>query len=47
MVGIEHVAGIYLASPPAVGSPVIGIVVLAILVAAVAFDWSQEAWGNR
>lgn len=42
MVGIEHVAGFYLAIPPADGSPVIGIVVLAILAAALTYGWSRE-----
>lgn len=47
MVGIEHVAGFYLANPPRDGSPVIGIVVLAILAAALAYGWSREVLAHR
>ncbi len=47
MVGIEHVAGVYLANPPAAVSPVTGIVVLAILAAAVAYEWWQERLAHR
>lgn len=43
MVGIEHVAGVYLTNPPGAGAPGIAIVVLAILVAAAAY----EAWRDR
>jgi hypothetical protein len=47
MVGIEHLAGVYLANPPAAASPVIGIAVLAVLAAAVAYEWWQEKLAHR
>jgi hypothetical protein len=43
MVGVEHLAGVYLANPPAIRSPAIAIVVLAILVAAAAYQaWKDD-----
>lgn len=47
MVGIEHVAGVYLTSPPGAGSPAIGIVVLAILVAATVYDVWRDRLAHR
>ena len=47
MVGVEHLAGIYLANPPAVGRPGLAIAVLAILVAVTAYGWVQEALSHR
>jgi len=47
MVGVEHVAGVYLANPPAAGSPAIAIAVLAILVAAAAYEVWQDRLAHR
>lgn len=47
MVGVEHVAGFYLANPPGDGSPVMGMVILAILAAAVTYGWSREVLAHR
>ncbi len=38
MVGVEHLAGVYLANPPAAGSLSIAIAVLAILIAASVYE---------
>lgn len=47
MTGIEHVAGIYLTNPPAIASPAIGVFVLTLLAAAVAYAWWQEEVTRR
>lgn len=47
MVGVEHLAGVYLATPPAAGAPGIAIVVLAILVAAAVYDMWQDRVAHR
>ncbi len=47
MVGVEHVAGFYLSNPPGDSSPVMGIVILAVLVAALAYQWSRDALAHR
>lgn len=47
MVGVEHLAGIYLTDPPAAASWVNAILVLAVLAAVVAYGWSQENLSHR
>lgn len=47
MVGVEHVAGFYLSNPPGDSSPVMGIVILAVLAAALAYQWSRDALAHR
>ena len=47
MVRVEHLAGVYLANPPAVNSPAITIAVLAILAGAVLLAWMREELAHR
>ncbi len=47
MVGVEHLAGVYLANPPAAGSPSIAILALAILVAASLYGALRDPLSHR
>ena len=47
MVGVEHMAGVYLADPPVAASSVTGILILAILAAVVLYGWWQEELSHR
>lgn len=47
LVGVEHLAGIYLTNPPAIGRPALAIAVLAILVAVTAYGWVREVTSHR
>ncbi len=47
MVGVEHLAGVYLANPPAAGSLGIAIAVLAIVVAAYLYEAWQDGLSHR
>ncbi len=47
MVGVEHLAGVYLSNPPGAGSPSIAIVVLAILVAVSLYAALRDPLSHR